>query len=289
MHHSEQPVTLEWLIEKTRTVYSLPFFYERLNETISHPRSSITDIARIIIEDQGLSARILRLANSPMFGYYSKVDSITKAVTIIGTQQLRDLALASSVMDVFKGIPEDLINMTDFWRHSIACGIVARTFATYLRENNVERFFVAGILHDVGQLILCTTVPDTAARIMKQSREREQLYFQTEREELGFDHADLGGALLKAWKIPPNIYEPVAFHHNPCDETSSCQFEAAVIHVADIICQAFQWGISGEWCVPPLKERAWDRLGLPPTVLGAILKQSEPQIDETFAILVEGR
>lgn len=282
-------VTLEWLVEKTRTVYSLPFFYERLSETIRHPRSSIEDIAKIIIEDQGLTARILRLANSPMFGYYSKVDSITKAVTIIGTQQLRDLALASSVMDVFKGIPEDLVNMGDFWRHSIACGIIARSFATYLRENNVERFFVAGILHDVGQLILCTAVPDTAARIMKQSRHKDQLYFETERDELGFDHAELGGALLQDWKIPPNIYEPVSFHHYPHNETSSYLFEAAVIHVADISCQAFQWGSSGEWCVPPLEERAWDRLGLPVNMLNTILKQSEPQINETFNILVEGR
>lgn len=290
MHPSDQPViTLEWLIEKTRTVYSLPFFYERLSEAISHPRSSIGDIAKIIIEDQGLTARILRLANSPMFGYYSKVDSITKAVTIIGTQQLRDLALASSVMDVFKGIPEDLINMADFWRHSIACGIIARAFATCLRENNVERFFVAGILHDVGQLILCTAVPDTAARIMHLSRENEQLFFETERKELGFDHAELGGALLHSWKIPSNIHEPVSFHHHPHNETSSYSFEAGVIHVADIICQAFQWGSSGEWCVPPLEDRAWKRLGLPTSMLSIILKQSEQQIEETFAILVEGQ
>ena len=282
-------VTLEWLVDKTRTVYSLPFFYERLSETISHPRSSIADIAKIITEDQGLTARLLRLANSPMFGYYSKVDSITKAVTIIGTQQLRDLALASSVMNVFKGIPEDLINMGDFWRHSIACGIVARSFATCLRENNVESYFVAGILHDVGQLILCTAVPDIAAKLLKRSREQEELYFLTERQELGFDHAELGGALLHAWKIPPNIYEPVSFHHFPYNETSSYSFEAAVIHVADIICQAFQWGASGECFVPPLDEHAWDRLGLPASMLNTILKQSEPQIEETFAILVEDR
>src|ERR671924_2002332 len=90
-------MTLERLVDETSTVYSLPFFYERLNEAINHPRSSVADIARIITEDQGLTARILKLANSPMFGYFAKVDSITKAVTIIGTQQLRDLALAASV------------------------------------------------------------------------------------------------------------------------------------------------------------------------------------------------
>src|SRR4051812_17254922 len=121
---SKYRITAEWLVDRTRTVYSLPFFYEKLSEAINHPRGSVSDIVKIIIEDQGLSARILKLANSPMFGCYSNVDSITKSVTIIGTQQLRDLALASSVIKIFKGIPEDLLSMTSFWQHSISCGIV---------------------------------------------------------------------------------------------------------------------------------------------------------------------
>lgn len=284
--HKQPDVTLEWLVESTRTVYSLPFFYERLNETISHPRSSITDISKIINEDQGLTARILRLANSPMFGYYSKVDSITKAVTIIGTQQLRDLALASSVIGVFKGIPKEIINMALFWRHSIACGIVARSLAVCLRENNVERLFVAGILHDVGQLIMCTGVPATARELMVASRTKRESYVVTERVELGFDHADLGGALLANWKIPPNIAEPVGFHHAP-QQSASYPLEAAIVHVADIICQALEFGATGEWCVSKLEERAWERLGLPVSMLATILKQAEPQIEESFSILVE--
>jgi len=104
---------------------------------------------------------------------------------------------------------------------------------------------------------------------------------------LGFDHAELGGALLKGWKIPANIAEPVAFHHSP---QSALQYplESAVIHLADIICQAMELGHSGEWCVPPLDKNAWERLGLPVSMLATIMKQAEPQLKETFAILVEG-
>src|SRR5512136_560863 len=121
--------SLEWLVNETESVYSLPLIYERLTEVINHPRSSIEDITRVITEDQGLTARLLKLANSPMFGYFSKVDTINKAVTIIGTQQLRDMALAVSVMEIFTNIPKELINMKLFWQHSIACGIVARVLA----------------------------------------------------------------------------------------------------------------------------------------------------------------
>src|SRR5208282_6509612 len=124
---------MEWLINETDTVYSLPLIYERLTEVINHPRSSIADITMIISEDQGLTARLLKLANSPLYGFFSKIDSIGMAATIIGTQQLQALALAVSVMEVFTGIPEELVCMKSFWQHSIACGTIARALAIYSR------------------------------------------------------------------------------------------------------------------------------------------------------------
>jgi HD-like signal output (HDOD) protein len=280
-------ITLERLVDETSTVHSLPLFYERLNETINHPRSSIDDISKIITEDQGLTARLLRLANSPLFGCYARVDSITKAVTIIGTQQLRDLALAASVMGVFKGIPEDLLNMTSFWQHSIACGIIARSLAVYRRESNVERLFVAGMLHDVGQVVLASSRPEVSRELLEAQRDTGRFYLELERERLGFDHADLGGALLKKWKIPASIGEPVTCHHNPgCAE--QFHLETALIHLADIICHAMELGQGAEWAVPPLDGAAWERLGLSAHMLGTVLKQSEPQIAETFSILSGG-
>lgn len=289
MAFADRPIyTLEWLVDRTSTVYSLPLFYERLNEAINHPRTSIDDIAKIITEDQGLTARLLRLANSPMFGWFGKVDSINKAVTIIGTQQLRDLALAASVMGVFTGIPPELLNMASFWRHSVACGIIARTLATWRRETNVERFFVAGILHDVGQLMMATTIPPVVMEMIEQSRTTRQPYHLTEHARLGFDHADAGGALLRSWKIPANIADPVEFHHHPGRAEQFPQ-EAAIIHLSDIICQAMEYGQTGEWCVPALDAGSWDRLGMSPHQLDTIIKQAEPQLEETFSILTEGQ
>jgi HD-like signal output (HDOD) protein len=222
-----------------------------------------------------------------MFGCYAKVDSITKAVTIIGTQQLRDLALAVSVMGIFKGIPEDLLNMASFWRHSIACGIIARTLAVYRRESNVERLFVAGVLHDVGQVVLAAARPEVIRELLEEQRDTGRLYLELERERLGFDHAELGGALLKKWKIPASIGEPVACHHNP-GSAGQFRLETALIHLADFICQAMELGQGAEWGVPPLDEPAWERLGLSPHMMGTVLKQSESQIAETFAILSGG-
>ncbi len=195
-----------------------------------------------------------------MFGYFGKVDSISKAVTIIGTQQLRDLALAASVMGS-QGIPEELMSMATFWRHSIACGIIARALATWRRRANVERFFVAGMLHDIGQLIMATVLGELVRKMIEETQAEELLYFDVELKRVGFDHAEAGGALLKDWKIPANIADPVAFHHRP-SRAEQFPLEASLIHIADIICQAFELGQSCERFVPPLDGAAWDRLGM---------------------------
>jgi HD-like signal output (HDOD) protein len=280
------PVTLEWLVSETYTVYSLPLFYDRLTETINNPGSSIADIAKVISEDQGLTARLLKLANSPMFGYYSEIDSIHKAVTIIGTQQLRDMALAVSVIEVFSNIPVELINMKSFWQHSMACGIIARALATYRRESNVERYFAAGMLHDVGQLVMCITIPDIVRETLYLSEKQNSLHFSTELAHLGFTHAAVGGAVIRKWKIPASIAEPVACHHTP-SKAHMFPLEAAVIHLADIICLAMELGCSGERLVPPISPAAWNLLDIPANVLSTIVKQVEPQLAGAFAILGE--
>ena|ERR1039457_1024828 len=276
--------SLDFFVNDAAVVYSLPMLYDRLNQVINHPRSSIGDITKIITEDAGLSSRILKLANSPMFGFHSNIDSITKAITIIGTQQLRDIALAISVTGVFKGIPEGLINMTSFWQHSITCGIVARILATYRRDANVERFFVAGMLHDVGQLILCTKAPELVKEMIATSRESGTPHFSIQRSILGFDHGDVGGELLKRWKIPAIISEPVACHHAP-GRAELYPMETSLMHVADVIGHAMQVGFGGEPFVPPLDERSWERLAIPISLLATIMKQADAQLSDAMEIL----
>jgi HD-like signal output (HDOD) protein len=143
------------------------------------------------------------------------------------------------------------------------------------------------MLHDVGQVVLAAVRPELSREFLEVQRDTGRFYLDLERERLGFDHAELGGALLKKWKIPASINEPVACHHNSgCAE--QFRLEAAMIHLADVICQAMELGQGAEWGVPPLDETAWERLGLTPHIIGAVLKQSEGQITETFAILSGG-
>jgi putative nucleotidyltransferase with HDIG domain len=278
----EKTISVEELVADVSTIHSLPLFYTRLDETINHPRSSISDIGKVISEDQGLTARILKLANSPMFGYFAKIETISQAVTIIGIQQVRDLALALSVMDVFSGIPKELINMEQFWRHSIATGLASRMIATSQRESNLERFFVAGILHDVGRLIMFIRFPEICKEMLDECRENKRLMYLVERERFLFDHAEVGGTLLRKWKIPPGVAEPAEFHHR-CHRAEQYPRETALLHLADVIAHALELGSSGCIFIPKLDDKAWSSLNLSPFALAPLIKQ----IDKTFAETVQ--
>lgn len=277
--------TLDEIVANTSTICSPPLSYSRLNDAINHPKTTINEIVQIISEDAGLTAQILKLVNSPLYGF-SKIDSISRAVTLLGTKEIRDLALTASMVKAFTGIPEDLLNMRMYWRHSIACGIVSRNIAIYLREPSIERFFVAGILHDIGQLVLYSVIPKTVKDLTKESIEKCQSFCDTEQTYLNFDHSELGGALLKSWGIPQNIYDLVAHHHNP-SQSHMYPRETTIIHVADIICQALTYGLTAEVKITPLDEDAYDNLNLPASSIATIVQQSELQLKGICSILLE--
>jgi HD-like signal output (HDOD) protein len=281
---SPKPVKPDDFISNDIKISSPPTIFLLINEAINNPRSSVMDIAGIISGDQGLTVRLLRMANSPLYGFPSKIETITQAVTILGIQQINDLVLATTVMSFFEGIPKNLVEIKSFWQHSIACGLSARVLATFRREANVERFFVAGTLHDIGRLIIYTKMPEQSLELLARSKKQGELIYRVEQELMGFDHADVGGTLLQAWKLPLSIKEMVGFHHKP-ESAIHFPVETAVIHVSDIIAHAMQLGSSGERFVPPLNAKAWECIGLSPSILSSAMNQIEQQFAETIKML----
>lgn len=266
------------LVEDATTVASPPMVYERLVQVINHPRSGSADIARVIGEDQGLTGRLLKVVNSAFFSFPRPVESVAQAVTVVGTSQIRDLALATSVMSMFQGLPRDLVDLESFWYHSLACGIMARTIAAQRREDNVERFFVAGLLHDIGHLITYMKAGEDARRSLEMARETRRPLPDCEREVLGCDHAMVGRVLLDRWNFPGAFREAVAFHHTP-RLASRFPVETAATHVAEVTAHALGWGRSGERRVPPFDESAWSTLGLDAGFYPFLVEEAERQLE----------
>ena len=276
---------VEKLVSSVSTVASLPTVYIRLNEIVSSASSSSSDVANLISEDPGLAARLLRIANSSFYGYPSKIDTVSRAVTVIGTRQLIDIVLATSVVDMFEGIPSEVVDMESFWRHSIACGLTSRILASYRRELNVERYFLTGLLHDIGRLIIFMQMPAQARQAIDEVTARRGLLYEVENDILGFTHAEVGGALLQSWGLPESMISAVTYHHTPSDYKGA-ERDVSIIHVAEVIANAMQMGSAGEQFVPRLDESAWQQLALPASIIAPSVKQLQRQYQDAVSMIL---
>ena len=274
---------LDKLIKSSVQIASLPKIFEKVNAAIEDPESTFSDMAKIISRDASLTARLLKLANSAFFGLPFKVETITHAITIIGMAQLRDLVLATTIVSQFKGL-SGKIDMKSFWHHSIAVGLAARIIAIYRRESNAERYYVLGMLHDLGHLVIYLNIPNDADIVRARCQLDKTLLHLSEREVLAFDHADVGGALLKAWGLSSRMEDAVSYHHNPTSQENRHLMEASIIHVADFIVHGLELGNSGEKLVPPLDAKAWEALQLPTNLLASIVNQINQQFPEAISI-----
>jgi len=273
------------LVRGLTKVASLPTIFVKLDEAINSPRSTNKDLARIISEDTAMAARLLRIANSAMYNFPAKIDTVSHAITVIGINQLRDLVLACSVIRLFDNLPSTAVSMESFWRHSIGCGIASRVLAGLRREANVERYFVTGLLHDIGRLIMFTELSSEYSLVLAERDKHSELLFKMEQQLLDFDHAKLGGLLLQAWQLPERITEAVACHHAP-SKAKKFPIETAVIHAADVIANALRLGTSGEKYVPPISVQAWEAIGLPASAIATVIEQLALQYNDAVTFIL---
>lgn len=232
-----------------------------IETALQSPQCSLGTIAGAIEKDPDLTARLLRLANSGFYGFSHRLATVTEALSLIGIQQVQDLIVSSSIIDRFTGLGGDFVDMHHFWRHSLACGIGARSLALTRGMKNPDKFFVAGLLHDVGRLALFSKVPAVTQKVFNRYGQTDCLLREAEREVLGYDHAEIGGALMKRWQLPPRLVEAVTYHHRPlaCPQAKE---EASVVHLVDHVVNAMQVGTSGERRTPPLQSGTWELLKL---------------------------
>ena len=274
---------LKKLAEKKISLPEIPSIVSELNEVIANPLSSAEDIANIVNKSPSLTATLLRIVNSALYGCPSKIDKVSQAVTLIGTKEIFGLAVGISVLSIFKKIPKEIINMYSFLRHSIACGILSRIFAAHKNLPHTEQLFVSGLLHDLGRVLLFIYFPDDSLRIIHNSRKSEKLLFEEEDEYLGCNHTHIVRYLMQHWKLPIVLENNVFYHHNPMDAQNPVT--ATIVHLADIMINAFGMGSSGERFVPPLSYDAWENLDISTSCFELVIKQAIHQFNSLETIL----
>ncbi len=229
----------EAIAKSVNNLYSLPAVVMRINELLANPNSSSLDFERIIINDPGLTLKVLKFVNSAYFGYPQKIDTLSQAITLIGLEELRNLVLATSITAVFRGIPEEYIDMQSFWFHSITCGVLSRTLAKKCKIPKLETFFIMGLLHCIGKLVLISQFPEQYLPIVKAVENDEITVLETEYNIFGFSHPLLTAELLKYWQIPVRIWQVILYQYKPLDALEYQQ-DACILHVAAIIASAIE-------------------------------------------------
>jgi HD-like signal output (HDOD) protein len=273
----ENLFSAEALINNVRLT-SFPDIYYRIKKTLNDPKSSASYLAEVISKDTSLSTNLLKIANSAFYGLPSKVDTVTRAITLIGLDEISTLAIGVLAMRFFKSIPQKLIDMKNFWIHSIACGSIASIIARNKKGLDEERFFVAGMLHDMGRLVMAIAMPRRTVQAILESRNNLTPLFKIEKEIFGYDHAWVASLLLKKWNFPVALENMVKFHHEPASAFQS--LDASIIHISNIISLSCQFGHSGEIFVPPLLDKTWKDLSISPSTLAPTISQAERMVNE---------
>ena len=219
------------IVEQTDRLPSLPAAYMKVKRVIDDPHGSIRQLAAAMSSDPAMTARVLRVVNSPFYGYPGRIETVTRALNILGMQQVHDVVLAWAISSAFADVRTAVIPMKSFWRQSVARAIAARQLARRAGFVDAERLFVEGLLSDIGHLIMYTVVPDLAIAAMTASRQTEHPLHELELELIGCDYAEVGAALVLAWELPVSFCEPIKCQIAPSTATIH-RLEAAILHIA---------------------------------------------------------
>jgi len=257
--------TSEDLVRGKVKLASLPDVYSKIVEALNVPGCAANHLAEIVSKDSSISVRLLKLVNSAFYSLTSKVDSISRAITLLGTRELLSLALGISIVRLFRTIPTELIDMEAFWKHSIRTGLFARQLARRKGLEETEMFFVGGLLHDIGRLVMLVEMPEFYARALVTAQREGLAIYQAERQELAYDHGQIGRMLGELWRLSRTLSQMIGWHHKPQGDRFS--EETCIVHLADFMAHALGAETNLASSISPFNPRAWEVIDLPVNIL----------------------
>ncbi|MFW5488877.1 MAG: HDOD domain-containing protein [Desulfovibrio sp.] len=270
------------LIDRLGEMASFPDIYFNLSQTLQRPNVSAADIAKVVSSDMVLSARLLKVVNSPFYGFRAKIDTVHRAIALTGMNELLTMALGMTAVNYFQDIPPGFITLESFWRHSIGCGLLARSLAENMEGMNPERLFTAGLLHDLGRLVMSKELPQLTATSMGLALEKRIPLVDAEQMILGFDHAQIGGELLRQWSFPDILVSLVENHHSPMHSVSPG--EACLIRLADMVSNVLNASRGAPYVLAKLDPEVSAELKLPPGELSRAIDEHDEQIADLLRV-----
>ncbi|MFZ5996578.1 MAG: HDOD domain-containing protein [Nitrospirota bacterium] len=268
-------------IEKIDALPTIPTVLRKLLAIIDKPRISINDIGVFIANDPVLTSRVLKIVNSPIYGFPGRIASVNQALILLGLNVVRGMLLGVSVFEAMQK------TMVGLWEHSLGCAITSRIIAKKKGLKEPEELSVAGLLHDIGKVVLGLKFPDEYKQVMETAEKSEVFIFDAERNHFKINHADAGAWVAQKWNFPKSLVEIIEYHHKP-HLSRAFPLETAIVHVADILTRAKGFGFAGDHFVPAMNPAAWEMLKLSEGAMKDILVEMEETLGQAEDFLLSG-
>lgn len=272
------------VVKSVKELCSLPDVYLQLHKLMQSPHFAPEDLVQIIGRDPALSARLLRIVNSPIYGFQSQIDTLARAIIVVGLDDLQHLVLATTVMDRFAALPVEWVDMTAFWIRSVHCAITCKLLATGCAALHTDRLFLAGLLHDIGSLVLYQTMPDEALRVLRAINHDRRLLIGIEQTLLGFTHAEVGKEMLKSWGLPESLYSIVGDYPAP-SMAQQHKLDAYILNLACRLVDNLAVGVSAAEAADQLDDQTAAMIRLSREQIINIMAQAEEDFLQIFEAL----
>jgi len=277
---------IEKIISEINEFPTLPTIYQQLQSTMEQPNATAKAVADIISTDQAAAVKILKAVNSPIYGLRGKVSSIEQSIVYLGFNEVKNLVLALSVIEMFskvKGL--DTIKPKEFWKYSMGVGILSRKIGIAIKAKNVDDYFICGILHCIGRLIFLKTIPELFSQVLSFARENRVLTRDVEKDIIGMTHTIAGQLLFEKWKLPKLLQDTVSYQYiGQCDNGDKDL--VATVHLALIAANMMRLGESGDYRVPKLNFMIWDILRLEKNFFTDNLSSFDGEYQDTVNLLL---
>lgn len=258
-------------VEKLDNLPTLPRVVSKLSTMVESPTVSTAQVSEMIQADQVLAAKVLRLINSAFFGFPGKIATVTHALVLLGFNAVKGLVLTASVFDIMAN------DMLQLWKHSLGVSVASGVIARRIGLKDAEEVIVAGLLHDIGKVVLNVEGPEYFEQVCSKTAESHELFINVEKEVLGFDHTLAGQWLCDKWNLPANLSDPITLHHSPTRAKNAVEATAAV-HMADILIRSLEFGSGGDSSIPLLNREAVVTLNLSLSDVEEILDELEMEL-----------
>ncbi|MGE5609600.1 MAG: HDOD domain-containing protein [Bacillota bacterium] len=272
------------LLSSVDTVVTLPEITTRIAAVVNDHRSTARDLHWIISHDPALVSRLLRLVNSSFYARPIAIDSVERAIVLLGFDAVYHLAIAATLGPLFKGGKIcDRFTAKDLWTHCVAVAAVAKEMAHWIGYPPSEEAFLAGLLHDVGLIASLQACRGRLRQVCERSQADDTPFTNLEVEIVGASHTDLGAALAKQWKFPDTVREVAANHHDPLAASDQFRTFAVLVHIADVLCCQQQIGFNLTVDRQPFDESAFADI-VSPSVISLAREKLQSWVEPAIKI-----